>query len=171
MDQVSEGQSSDYTIREAIPSDLEVILNHRRKMFLDIGYNNEMDMVDMITLSRAFFKERLENGTYRAWLAEIPSREIVAGGGIIVLDYPPSPVDPSRHWPMIVNVYTEPAYRRRGIARRLMRTMVEWCRAQGFGSIMLHGSGKGRPLYVELGFVQTNEMRLVLREGRPEGHA
>ena len=64
---------------------------------------------------------------------------------------------------MIVNVYTEPAYRRRGLARRLMIAMLDWLRQQGYGTVSLHASDYGRPLYESLGFKVTNEMRLQLR--------
>jgi len=45
----------------------------------------------------------------------------------------------------ILNVYTDPAYRRRGIARALMETMIDWCRSEGFAHVTLHASDDGRP--------------------------
>ena len=49
-------------------------------------------------------------------------------------------------------MYTEPEHRRRGLARRLMAEMIAWCRAAGLGSVSLHASDAGRPLYEALGF-------------------
>ena len=66
-----------------------------------------------------------------------------------------------RAW--ILNMYTEPRARRRGIAKRLMEVMIEWCRARGFSAVSLHASEAGRPVYEAMGFVQTNEMRIKLR--------
>jgi GNAT superfamily N-acetyltransferase len=60
-------------------------------------------------------------------------------------------------------MYTEPAYRRKGIARELMKRMIDWCRQEGFGTVLLHASKDGRSLYESLGFTPTNEMRLMLR--------
>ena len=57
----------------------------------------------------------------------------------------------------------EPEFRRQGLARRLMVTAIAWCRDQGLRSVSLHASDFGRPLYEDLGFRQTNEMRLSLR--------
>ncbi len=48
------------------------------------------------------------------------------------------------------------------LARRIVETAVEACRARGLKRVMLHASDAGRPLYESLGFRQTNEMRLVL---------
>ena len=116
--------------------------------------------------SRRFFEERLSDGRFRAWLALTPSGEIVGGGGVLVFEHLPSPRDPSPERPLIVNVYTDPAYRRRGIARALMEIMVSWCREKGFGSVTLYASPDGKPLYQDLGFSPTNEMRFMLRCGR-----
>lgn len=109
------------------------------------------------------FLERLANGQYRAWLVESAPEQVIAGAGIIVFDYHSSPLDPCPRRPVIVNVFTERAHRRQGIARKLMEILVEWCREEGFGSILLHASNEGRPLYDSLGFKPTNEMRLMLR--------
>jgi GNAT superfamily N-acetyltransferase len=62
----------------------------------------------------------------------------------------------------VLNVYTEPAYRRRGLAKVVLQTMIGWCREQGFRSVSLHASDAGRSLYESLGFRPTSEMQLVL---------
>jgi len=59
---------------------------------------------------------------------------------------------------IVVNVYTEPAWRRRGAARTLMEQVIDWARAQGIGRLVLHASKDGRALYERLGFAPTNEM-------------
>jgi GNAT superfamily N-acetyltransferase len=132
-------------------------------MFLDMGRKDDASLAEAMVTSRRFFLERLADGRYCAWLVEDGPAHVVAGAGIIIFDYHSSPLDPSPKRPMIVNVFTEEAHRRQGIARKLMEIMVEWCRAEGFGSILLHASDDGRPLYESLGFKPTNEMRLMLR--------
>ena len=61
---------------------------------------------------------------------------------------------------MILNVYTEPEFRKQGIARQIMSTILTWTREHGLRSVNLHASAEGRPLYEKLGFEATNEMRL-----------
>jgi GNAT superfamily N-acetyltransferase len=151
------------SIREGTLADLETILHHRRMMFYDMGNRDEAALSAMLATSRPIFANRLRDGTYCAWLAEDASKHVVAGGGIMIFDYHSSPRDPFPKRAMIVNMYTDPAFRRQGIARRLMEIMIDWCRKGGFGSVWLHASDDGRPLYEKLGFRQTNEMRLMLR--------
>jgi hypothetical protein len=45
--------------------------------------------------------------------------------------------------------------------------MIDWCRENGFINVGLHASDEGRPVYEQLGFKPTNEMRLEL--GPAEG--
>ncbi len=152
------------TIREAGQQDLAVILHHRRAMFEDMGQKDEAALKAMEATSRPFFAQALAEGWYRAWLAQNAAGDVVAGGGILILPWPSHPRDSQTRRPMIVNVYTEPAYRRLGLARRLMTAMLDWLRQRGYGTVSLHASDYGRPLYESLGFKATNEMRLQLKD-------
>jgi GNAT superfamily N-acetyltransferase len=142
-------------------ADLETILAHRREMFREMGggYESKLDTFDKA--SRTYFENALRDGSYYGLLCEIDG-EIVAGGGVVIAAWPGSPLnfDARRAW--ILNIYVEPAYRRRGIARSIVDTLVEWCRRNGFQSVALHSSEYGRSLYEKLGFQSTNEMRLRL---------
>jgi GNAT superfamily N-acetyltransferase len=132
-------------------------------MFEDMGQRDEAALKAMEATSSIFFAQALAEGWYRAWLAQNAAGEVVAGGGILILPWPSHPRDSQTRRPMIVNVYTEPEYRRQGLARRLMVIMLEWLRQQGYGTVSLHASDYGRTLYESLGFEPTNEMRLQLK--------
>jgi GNAT superfamily N-acetyltransferase len=60
---------------------------------------------------------------------------------------------------IVVNVFTEPAWRRQGAAALLMRHVLDWARDTKLDTLVLHASSDGRTLYEQLGFVATNEMR------------
>ena len=153
----------EYTIRQATKADLDILMHHRRAMFLDMGRKDDEILAKAMRTSRDFFSNQFEYGRFHAWVVEQRPGTIIAGAGVITFDYPPSPRDPSPQRPMVVNVYTERAHRRKGIARKLMEIVIDWCRSMQFGSVMLHASDEGRPLYESQGFEQTNEMRLMLR--------
>jgi GNAT superfamily N-acetyltransferase len=140
--------------------DVPVLLAQRRGMFRDMGHPEGPAMQAMLASAEPFLRERLADGRCRAWLAE-SAGQIVAGGAIDLVTWIPGYADPSPVRAYLHNVYTEPEFRRRGIARMLVETIVHWCRAQGFRSVTLHASEHGRSLYHGLGFVETNEMRLV----------
>ncbi len=149
-------------IREATRDDVGQILRHRRGMYEDMDYKDQPALNSMVSTSESYFLRALADGSYRGWLA-LAEERVVAGGGVVTSPWPSHPYDLECRKATILNMYTHPDYRRRGIARRLMKTMIEWCRKEGFDSVFLHASEHGRPLYESLGFKPTNEMRLKLR--------
>ncbi len=130
-------------------------------MFTDMGTGSETDRQAMARSSRQVLEAALQDGSYRGWLVEVAG-QVVAGGGVQLVPFPPSPTNPASHRAFVINIYTEPEFRRRGLARQIMEAILAWCRAQGFASVSLHASDDGRALYESLGFKPTNEMRLML---------
>ena len=155
--------SEDITIRMATVDDAPIVVHHRRAMFFDMGYTDPAALGAMDASFLPYVSQSLVDETYRGWLAHTSDGRVVAGSGLIVHAWPSRPVVPAQsRRAYVLNVYTEPDYRGRGIARRIMTEIVEWCRVQGFSSISLHASIFGRPLYESMGFEPTNEMRLKL---------
>ena len=151
------------TIRVATTADLGTIVKHRRHMFRD-EMGCDAATLDAIEQNSSPYIERgLREGWYRGWLAEVIG-VVAAGAGVIVYDWPSGPLDSTQtKRAYLLNVYTEAAFRRRGLARKLVEAAIEWTRAQGFSVLWLHASSHGRPLYESMGFEQTNEMKLKLR--------
>jgi len=152
--------NADITIRTATVEDVPLFLHHRREMFRAMGYTDPAVLEGLEGLAEQYFQEGFEKGIFHGWLAINPLGTVVGGGGVAAVALPPGPYSPTPTRPEILNVYVEPAYRRRGIARRLMEVMVDWCRARGFASVYLHASDEGRPLYTSMGFEPTPEMNL-----------
>ena len=105
----------------------------------------------------------LRERTYVGWLA-IDRERVIAGAGVhIKAQLPRISHDHARvvhaPLPLVVNVYTEPAWRGQGIARALMQKVLDWSRLQGSDRVVLHASEAGRPLDQSLGFVPTNALR------------
>ena len=149
-------------IRPATLSDIATILHHRRSMYEDMGKRDERALSMMAEASEPYFREALSDGTYRGFLAENNEGRVIAGGGIVISPWPAHPSELHARRAMILNMYTEKDYRRRGIAKRLMLTMLEYLRKEGFPKVSLHASDEGRPLYESLGFEISNEMTLKL---------
>lgn len=154
--------SIEVLIRQATLDDIPELLRHRRGMYGDMGYNNPEALLAMASTCQPYFAEALAKGTLHGWVA-CAGGNAVAGGFVLVSPWPSHPYDGQCRRATILNMYTDPEFRRQGIARRLMHTMIDWCRQEGFVNVDLHASDKGRPLYESLGFKPSNEMRLDLR--------
>ena len=149
-------------IREANVKDLEILLRHRRMMWWDMGRRDEAALGLMEEAAREYFAAAVPDGTYRGFLVMTAHNDIAGGAGIVLSAWPGTLGQRSPRRAMILNMYVEREYRRRGIARALMVKMISWCRENGFRNVGLHASDEGRPLYEQLGFKPTNEMRLEL---------
>ena len=136
-------------IRPATLDDIDVLVRHRLGMFADMGVTVDESVAPAF---RAWLTEMMPSGTYRAWLIETAATEVAAGGGITILPWPPGPRYPTGRLAFVYNVYTEPAHRRRGYARRVMQAIHAWCRDAGITSLALNASQEGRPLYDALGY-------------------
>jgi GNAT superfamily N-acetyltransferase len=162
--------SDAFQIRLATNSDVELISWHRARMFSDMGelppeLFDSFRAQSLEALTRLFAEEK-----YFGWLAS-PTNEagkIVAGAGVQLREVPPHPVPKangkidivSGRQAIIQNVYTEPEWRRRGLAALLTKRIIDWTREHGIESVVLHASDEGRAVYERLGFIATTEMRL-----------
>ena len=149
-----------FTLRRASAADLDILVEHRRAMFRDMGYSDEAALTSMASRFRPWLLEHLNGGDYLAWLASAPDGLIAAGTGLWLMDWPPHMIGRGARRGNILNVYTHANFRRQGLARQLMTTVLAWCQENGVDTIILHASPSGRAMYEALGFKQTNEMRL-----------
>jgi GNAT superfamily N-acetyltransferase len=139
-----------YRLREATLADADTLVRHRIAMFTDMGITFDAEALDREF--RTWLAAMMRAGTYRAWIVEADAGDVVAGGGITVLPWPPGPIDMGDRLAFVYNVYTEPAHRRRGLARRLMDAIHGWCREAGIRSVALNASRDGVPLYESMGY-------------------
>ncbi len=153
----------EFSIRAADIADIPVLVHHRRMMWWDMGRREETALEWSDISAREYFLTAIPGGSYQGFLAVNESGDVVGGGGIVISAWPGIYRQRGPRRAMILNMYVEPDYRRRGIARALMETMIAWCREQEFARVGLHASDEGRPLYEKLGFKSTNEMNLDLR--------
>jgi GNAT superfamily N-acetyltransferase len=154
-----------FEIRPATVDDCETIIAHRRAMFFEMGYRDEVVLDAMIVAFRAWLLRKMQESEYLAWLAVGTDGRVAAGLGLWLMDWPPHMIGAGARRGNILNVFVRPENRRQGIARKLMKVALDWCNANGIDHVVLHASADGRHLYQSLGFAPTNEM--VLTETLP----
>lgn len=143
---------SDYRVRVATLDDVDALVHHRIAMFQDMGV--PLDPVAVDAAFRPWLAEMMPKGIYRAWVVESGS-QVIAGGGITILPWPPGPRYFSGRLAFVYNVYTEPDHRHRGLGRMVMEAIHTWCREQRIGSLALNASRFGQSMYESLGYAVT----------------
>lgn len=155
-------------IRLATVDDVTDITRQRHEMFVDMETAPDDDPL-LIRHDAAFAEwlhARLPAGQYVGWVAENERSSTVGGAGLWIMDMPPHPLDPTSRRGLVMNVYVEPAYRRRGLARQMVTTLLDWSREHDVRILTLNASDEGRSLYESLGFKNGNDMTLYM--GAPE---
>jgi GNAT superfamily N-acetyltransferase len=150
-----------YQIRNATVADIPHLVTHRDEMFRDMGVPAEF--AAMAAATAEWLGTAIPSGTYLGWLAVTDDGDVAAGGGLLVMPWPPGPMTMDPRCAFVFNVYTAPAHRKQGLAKRLMETMHDWCRAQGIERVVLNASVFGQPIYEQMGYVVAAEPMMRFR--------
>ena len=150
-----------FTTRIATDADAALITHHRHRMFVDAGRPDNQVMNRMAEAHTPWVAAMIAEGKYMGWLTETEGK-VIAGAGLLLLDWPPHPLDPvSTQRGYLLNVYVEPEYRRRKLASYLIEMALAEARRRRIRVVSLHSTAEGRPLYLANGFRPTNEMFYV----------
>jgi GNAT superfamily N-acetyltransferase len=150
-----------YSIRPATIADIPHVVQHRVGMFREMGIPAEFE--DMTAATELWLRHAIPSKTYLGWMAESKPGEVVAGGGLLIIPWPPGPMTMDPRCGFIFNVYTQPAHRKQGLAKRLMDAMHDYCRDEGVERVVLNASVFGKSLYDAMGYVVAEEPMMRLR--------
>lgn len=153
-------------VRKATLKDLETLVHQRRAMWIDLGVTGEARHDAADRRYRRWARARLRNKQLVAWLVESRDQRIAGGGCVWLQPVQPSPRKPGMFQPYLLSMYTDPAFRRRGVASMVVQAAIDWCKDQGFPRLTLHASTMGRKVYEKIGFNRSWEMRLDLQNVR-----
>jgi GNAT superfamily N-acetyltransferase len=169
-----------FTVRVATRDDVASIARHRAQMFADMGELPIDIYEDLVAQTTHYLDEALPAGTYVGWLAtpDTDPGTVIAGAGVQLRRTFPHPITrggqrrlAAGRQAIVLNVYTEKAWRRRGLAELLMAHVIEWARTSDIDTLVLHASAEGRSLYERLGFIPTTEMRYRDLDMPPTGRS
>ncbi|MGD0140126.1 MAG: GNAT family N-acetyltransferase [Tepidisphaeraceae bacterium] len=148
--------------RRARLQDVGPLVKLRLAFLAEISGASESDPVLGASLVE-YFSRTIPSEEFIGFLA-VADGAIVASSGLVFHRHPPSNRNPTGREAYIMNMYTDPAWRRRGIASRLLQLLIEYARQNDCGKISMHALPGGRSIYANAGFVPIEtEMRLDLR--------
>ncbi len=112
------------------------------------------DGTDLAPALADYYDRHLADGSFVSWLAEYGGR-IVGTSGMSIVEKPPYFGCPTGRIGLLSSMYTDPAFRRRGIARELLSRVVDEARERGCGTVQITASDMGVLLYTDFGFVKN----------------
>ena len=147
--------------KRATLADLDILVETRVEVLRAANrLDASADMTQVERETRAYYRSALADGTHTAYLV-FDGDLFVGAGGVSYYSVMPTYHNPTGQKAYIMNMYTRPAYRRQGIARRTLDLLVQDAGSRGVRAISLEATEMGRPLYEAYGFVpMTSEMEL-----------
>lgn len=101
-----------------------------------------------------YYTRHMADGTFVSWLA-VDGERIVGTSGMSFVEKPPYFGCQSGEMGLLSSMYTDPEYRRHGIARELLSRVVGEARRYGCGTVQITASDMGVLLYTDFGFVKN----------------
>ena len=115
------------------------------------GAKEEFDLVPAL---KDYCTRHMADGTFVSRLA-FDGERIIGTSGMSFVEKPPYFGCPSGKMGLLSSMFTNPAYRRKGIARELLFRVVNDAREYGCGTIQITASDMGVKLYTDFGFVHN----------------
>ena len=137
--------------RRLTENDLDTFIEMRINQLREEGAKEDIDLVPAL---QDYYRRHMSDGTFVSWLA-VDEEEIIGTSGISFVEKPPYFGCPSGRLGLLSSMYTNPNYRRMGIARELLDRVIEEARQYGCGTIQITASDMGVKLYTAYGFVHN----------------
>ena len=115
--------------------------------------SDDEDMSVVEEESYAYYRRALESSEHIAYLV-YDNGKFIGAGGVSFYQVMPTYHNPTGKKAYIMNMYTAPEYRRKGITLDLL---INDAKKQGVLQIALEATDMGRPLYERYGFVKMED--------------
>lgn len=131
--------------------DLNTFIEIRIRQLREEGATEDLDLKPSLL---DYYHRHMADGTFVSWLAFDDSR-IVGTSGMSFVEKPPYFSCPNGKIGLLSSMFTDNAYRRRGIAKELLSRVVSEARQYGCGAVQITASDMGVLLYTDFGFVKN----------------
>ncbi|UCG92877.1 MAG: GNAT family N-acetyltransferase [candidate division WOR-3 bacterium] len=152
------------TYRRATVDDIEVLVDFRVRFLNELYKHPDDDETAIIRKSlREYFSKAIPSGDFIAWFAEYDGK-VIATSGMVIWRVPARyhGVESGRLG-YILNMYTIPEDRRKGICTQLLKELMREAKSLGLKYLHLHASEDGVNIYRKAGFVEPDQIELRLR--------
>ena len=139
------------TYRKMTAADLDTFISMRITQLREEGATEDLDLVPAL---KDYYNRHLADGTFVSWLA-LDGEKIIGTSGMSFVEKPPYFSCPTGRIGLLSSMFTDPGYRRMGIAKELLDRVVNEAREYGCGAVHITASDMGVKLYTAYGFVHN----------------
>jgi GNAT superfamily N-acetyltransferase len=132
-------------------ADVDTFITMRIKQLREEGATEDIDLVPAL---KDYYSRHMADGTFVSWLA-VDGDKIVGTSGMSFVEKPPYFSCPTGRIGLLSSMFTDPSYRRMGIAKGLLSRVVNEAKKYGCGCVQITASDMGVLLYTDFGFVKN----------------
>ena len=134
--------------RKLSEKELDVFIEMRINQLREEGAKEDIDLKPALL---DYYKRHMKDGTFVSWVA-LDGNNIIGTSGMSFVEKPPYFGCPSGKIGLLSSMFTNPNYRRNGIAKELLSRIVNEAKQYGCGTIPITASDMGVKLYTDFGF-------------------
>ena len=143
--------------RRAGKEDVSILVDNRIKFALELSGPKEEEIINTLRSNMTnYFLKATENNSCISFIAECDG-EVAGIGSIHLREVPGNFKNLSGKWGYIMNMYTIPKYRRKGICTGILNALVDAGKKLGIMAFELHATEDGEHVYKLNGFNKHNE--------------
>jgi predicted acetyltransferase len=148
---------SNITYYKATSEDVQLLAEYRIRFALELSGEQAPETIQMLKEQMlTYFSTAISQNTCISMIAKCDGK--VAGiGSFHIREMPGNFKNPSGKWGYIMNMYTVPEFRRKGVCKNILNLLVEEGRKQGITAFDLHATKEGELVYKQNGFEIYNE--------------
>lgn len=148
--------------KQANFDDIELLVKSRIIVLREANHlDDSADMSEVEVQSYDYYRKAIPNGECIVYLV-FDDDKFVGCGGVSFFRVMPTCHNPTGKKAYLMNIYTSPEYRRKGIAYKTLDLLIKAAREKGINHITLEATAMGRPMYEKYGFTKMNdEMELL----------
>jgi predicted acetyltransferase len=140
------------TYHKATQNDIRTLVDNRTLFALELGGEQPQEIIDSLKAQMtAYFTKTTSEGTCISFIAKCDN-EVAGIGSVMMREQPGNFKNPSGKWGYIMNMYTVPEFRRKGICKGILNALVEDALKAGITAFELHATKEGELVYAQNGF-------------------
>lgn len=139
------------TYKRLTEKELNTFIEMRINQLREEGAKEEINLAPAL---KQYYMRHMADGTFVSWLA-FDRDKIIGTSGMSFVEKPPYFGCPSGKIGLLSSMFTNPDYRRKGIAKELLSRVVNEAREYGCGTVQITASDMGVKLYTDFGFVHN----------------
>jgi len=142
---------------------LKILVDLRIEFIKDIHPEIDLKLLEKIKKTTfTYFNELINNNSYIGFMGTNENSENVCTAGLLIYYLPPLNNENYRKIGHVLNFYTKPAYRKKGIGLKLMNFIKNTAKDEKINRLVLNSTKMGFPIYKKAGFIEPEDKAMLI---------